>query len=227
MPTPKLNPEFVISISQRNDRGEIVGEPKQFVVYAGLLALAHELGLEEINTTIIQMPTEANGQTVVVRAIVKGKPGLFTGIGDASPLNTNRKVARHMIRVAETRAKARALRDFTNVTLVAFEELGGDDDHEDDRRDVQPASNGRMRAPQGAANGSPRHPVPMSDPQRRALFRRAYELGHEGRDAAGFLTHRLGLELERATREQASKLLDELAAEERQQRANGGDHAAE
>ncbi len=42
MPTPKLNPEFVIKIVTRNDRGEAVGE-KEFVTFAGLLALAHEL----------------------------------------------------------------------------------------------------------------------------------------------------------------------------------------
>ena len=76
MPSPKLNPEFVIKIMSRNDRGEVVGE-KEFVTYPGLLALAHELGLEEIHTTILQMPTEANGQCVVIHAIAKGKPGTF------------------------------------------------------------------------------------------------------------------------------------------------------
>jgi hypothetical protein len=226
MAAPKLNAEFIVKIALKNDRGEVVGE-KEFVTYPGLLALAHELGLEEIHTTIIQMPTDANGQTVVIRAVAKGKPGLYTGIGDASPLNTNRKVARHLIRVAETRAKARALRDLCNINLVALEELGGDEDLDDERREAPATSIGRHHTPQGAANGQPRRTVPATDPQRRALFRRAYELGYEGRDAAGFLAQRLGVDIERATREQASKLLDELAAEERRGRANGGDHAAE
>lgn len=220
MPNPKLNPEFVITITTRNDRGEVVGE-KEFVTYPGLLALAHELGLEEISTTVLQMPTEANGQTVVIRAIAKGKPGLFAGIGDASPLNTNRKVARHLIRVAETRAKARALRDFTNVSLVAFEELGGDDDVEDER---QPSA-GRHVAP--AANTQPRKATPATDPQRRALFRLAYEAGYEGRDAASFLAQRLGCDVDRATREAASALIDRLVAEGQRRGANAGDHAAE
>lgn len=220
MPTPKLNPEFVITISQRNDRGEVVAE-KQFVVYAGLLALAHELGLEEIDTAIVQVPTEDNGHTAIVRAVVKGKPGAFTGIGDASPLNTNRKVARHLIRVAETRAKARALRDLTNVQLIAFEELGGDDDVEDERQ----SSAGRPVAP--AANTQPRKATLATDPQRRALFRLAYEAGHEGRDAASFLAQRLGCDVDRATRDAASALIDRLVAEGQRRGANGGDHAAE
>jgi hypothetical protein len=223
MPTPKLNPEFVVTIAQRNDRGEVVSE-KEFVTYPGLLALAHELGLEEISTTVLQMPTEANGQTAVIRAVAKGKPGLFTGIGDASPLNTNRKVARHLIRVAETRAKARALRDLTNVNFVAFEELGGDDDLEEERRETW---SGRHAAQAPAANGPVRRSAPASDAQRRALFRLAYEAGYEGRDAAGFLAQRLGCDVDRATREAASGLIDKLVTEAQRRGANGGDHAAE
>ncbi len=226
MPTPKLNPEFVVTIHQRNDRGEVAGE-KRFVLFAGLLALAHELGLEQIDTTLVQVPGEGNEHTAIVRAVATGKPGTFAGIGDASPLNTNRKVARHLIRVAETRAKARALRDLTNVNLVAFDELGGDDETDDGSGEPPPMSSGRAATPQRraatVANGPPRI-RPATEPQKRAMFRRAYELGHEGRDAAGFLTQRLGVEVERATKEQASKLLDDLT---REQRSNGGDHAAE
>lgn len=220
MPAPKLNPEFVIKIVSRNDRGEVVGN-KEFVTYPGLLALAHELGLEEIHTTIVQLPTEANGQCVVVSATARGKPGTFTGIGDASPLNTNRRVLRHLIRVAETRAKARALRDMTNVSLVAFEELGGDDDAEDGR----PLSTGRHLAP--AANGHPRRSTPATAPQRRALERLAREAGHDERDASAFLAKRLGCDVENASREAASVLIDRLVAEGQRRGANGGGHAAE
>lgn len=41
--------------------------------------------------------------------------GRFTGIGDASPQNVSRGILPHAIRMAETRAKARAMRDATNV----------------------------------------------------------------------------------------------------------------
>jgi hypothetical protein len=52
----------------------------------------------------------------------------FEESGDATPANTNRKVAVHFRRVALTRAKARVLRDALGVDLVAVEELaeGGD-----------------------------------------------------------------------------------------------------
>jgi len=47
----------------------------------------------------------------------------FEESGDATPANTNRKVAPHYRRVALTRAKARVLRDALGVDLVAVEEL--------------------------------------------------------------------------------------------------------
>ncbi len=100
---------------------------KRFVLYAGLLEEAHSRGLRSIETELLQIPKSENSEVAIVRAVVRTEDGKFTGIGDASPENVNRTIAPHVIRMAETRAKARALRDAINVGVTAFEELGGED----------------------------------------------------------------------------------------------------
>lgn len=94
-----------------------------FVLYAGLLDEAHSQGLKRITTTLIQAPGEQNGQLAIVYAEVETAKGVFSGIGDACPQNVGRMVALHIIRLAETRAKARALRDAINVGVSALEEI--------------------------------------------------------------------------------------------------------
>jgi hypothetical protein len=104
-------------------------EGKSFVLYAGLLDLAHERGLKAITTTLVQIPNDMNGMTAICHATVETEQGTFTGLGDAYPGNVTRLMAPHLIRMAETRAKARALRDAVNVGVTALEELA---DLEDD-----------------------------------------------------------------------------------------------
>ena len=101
---------------------------KRFVLYAGLLEEAHSRGLRSIETELLQVPTKENGEVAIVKAVIRTEEGKFGGIGDASPQNVNRAIAPHLIRMAETRAKARALRDAINVGVTAFEELGGEEE---------------------------------------------------------------------------------------------------
>ncbi len=104
----------------------ITRQGKQYVLFAGLLNEAHAKGLKGISTELIQIPDEANGNVAIVKAIAHmGDDKHFSGIGDASPQNVSRNIAPHLIRIAETRSKARALRDAVNVGATSIEELAG------------------------------------------------------------------------------------------------------
>ncbi|MGI8859523.1 MAG: hypothetical protein ACR2HO_05145 [Rubrobacteraceae bacterium] len=111
----------------------ITRQGKQYVLFQGLLDEAHNRGLRGIDTELIQVPDDANGNVAIVKATVEMEggeagPRIFSGIGDASPQNVGRSIAPHLIRMAETRAKARALRDAVNVGATALEELSDGDD---------------------------------------------------------------------------------------------------
>lgn len=96
---------------------------KNFVTYEGLLDLAHQQELESIAVDLVQLPSQDNAYTAVCKATVKTKDKVFTDFGDASPNSVRSNLTPHIIRMASTRAKARALRDFTNIGMTAIEEL--------------------------------------------------------------------------------------------------------
>jgi hypothetical protein len=111
---PKLDPRFILRIDNQD-----------FVKYAGLLDLAHQKRLTNLEAEIVQYPTKDNERTAICKAHAKTAFGeSFIDFGDANPTNCNAKVARHLIRMASTRAKARCLRDLTNVGITCLEELG-------------------------------------------------------------------------------------------------------
>ena len=111
---PKLDPRFIVQI-----------ENQDFVKYAGLLDLAHQKKLTNLEVEILQYPTQENEMTAICKAHAKTAFGeSFIDVGDANPSNCNYKVAKHLIRMASTRAKARSLRDLTNIGMTCLEELG-------------------------------------------------------------------------------------------------------
>ena len=126
---------------------------KRFVLYAGLLEEAHSRGLRSIETELLQVPAAENGDVAIVRAVIRMEEGKFSGIGDAGPQNVGRMIAPHLIRMAETRAKARALRDAINVGVTAFEELGGEEAVEEKAPEARPASGGGGQAPREENRG--------------------------------------------------------------------------
>ena len=111
---PKLDENFIKKI-----------DDKDFVLYSGLLDCAHQKNLCSVDVELIQFPSDENKQTAICKATVKSVEGkTFSDIGDANPLNCTSKVAKHIIRMASTRAKARAFRDMDNIGMTALEELG-------------------------------------------------------------------------------------------------------
>jgi hypothetical protein len=149
--------EFIV---ERNGRS--------FVLYAGLLDLAHERGLKSITTTLVQLPSEANGMIAVCHATVETEQGTFTGLGDASPENVSRMMLPHLIRMAETRAKARALRDAVNVGVTALEELGeledGEEQNERAERAQHEQRDGRAQPGPGRRSGLARRGLRPLEP---------------------------------------------------------------
>jgi len=95
---------------------------KDFVQYAGLLDDFHKNGGKSIKTKMIGYE---NG-LYIFKAVVDGEKGTFHGYGDAGVDNVNKMIVPHVLRMAETRAKARALRDYCNVDMCSVEELGGE-----------------------------------------------------------------------------------------------------
>ena len=86
------------------------------VPFKTLLDKAHkQYGLAGVETEILQFPCAENGNMAIFRATVKNSDGAtFSGHGDADPKNTTSTIAPHLLRMAETRAIARALRWLTN-----------------------------------------------------------------------------------------------------------------
>ena len=136
----------------------ITRQGKQYVLFQGLLDEAHGQGLRGIDTELLQVPDPENGQVAIVKAVCEMEDGRkFSGIGDASPDNVGRNIAPHVIRMAETRAKARALRDAVNVGATALEELSEGDD-------APPTSAGYGRSSRGSDGANARsgaRPTPI------------------------------------------------------------------
>lgn len=208
--------------------GKLIGH-KEVASYRGLLHLAHEHGLRSVRTELVQLPSPANDGTAIVRAVVRTGKGVFTGIGDANPKNVNPKVAPHAIRMAETRAEARAFRKALDIGIVALEELEADldegltyegailpagtsrptaHDREEDRGERTPE---RSAASHSSSGGGGSYDYRASDAQRKFLFRLVHEAGYVGDAAREFLHKELGVaSVKEASKGAVSALIDRL-----------------
>jgi len=99
---------------------------KKFVEYNGLLALAQDQDdFGHIEARITVYPSAENKFTTFARAEIFSKDGKRIGMeeADANVLNCNKMVGVHAPRMALTRAKGRALRDYLGIDMVTKEEI--------------------------------------------------------------------------------------------------------
>lgn len=146
-----------------------VAHGKAVPTYGALLELAHKCGLSGIKTMLVQAPAPTNGGLAIVHAtavfVVDGAFADYTGLGDASVANVGRGVAPHIVRVAETRAKARALRDALCITDAALEEMGGSGDLVGDDKHMMIEDDVRVPSVPSAPAFAPSGDRPASDKQ--------------------------------------------------------------
>ena len=109
LPSPKLLADYMVDI-----------KGKRHVQYGGLLAYAHEQGLISLTARL----TTVSKELAIATATATFKDGrTFTETADATPDNVGVQIKPHFMRMAVTRAKARALRDALNIGEAAAEEL--------------------------------------------------------------------------------------------------------
>ena len=123
----------MIDLQDMRKKGYIIKlQGREYTTHAGLLATAHENGLEGVWVEMVSWDPDA--RAAVMKATAKGQRGTYTDYGDASPSNVGKMIANACIRMAATRASSSALRLYLGVGMTCFEELPGKDAevHKDD-----------------------------------------------------------------------------------------------
>ncbi len=202
MPTENL----VTTIEVTDEDGNV--STRDIVTYAGLLSKAHEQGLQRIETRIDQMPSKDNGMTAICTATVTTGRGVFMDCGDANPENVRAGSVPHIIRVALTRAKARALRDAVNIGAIPLEEFGDYPPQSAKPQDDRPGMAETNRS------NPTKNPKPATEAQKKRLFALAEKQDKSVDEAERYLCEQLGVRrLDNATVSGASALIQRLTRE--------------
>ena len=201
----------------RPDLGHIVvlGD-RPYVTREGLLYYARKSGqLKGIKVQVV----ERRKDFCLVKATVLTKDGgEFEAFGDADTSNTNRMVSPHLIRMAETRAINRALREAFPIGLCSYEELS-ESDALYDPETGEVISHGRLDSSSndiGSSSGSSNIRVnskPITEAQIRAIKTMAKDIWGERAEKEGKALLSLLFKKESTkelTREEASTFIREL-----------------
>lgn len=221
----------------------ITRQGKQYVLFAGLLDAFHEKQNDfddarpVMETELLEKPSDNPGGVAIVHAragfkLLDGSErwvfGPFDGIGDASAENVGKNIEPHKIRMAETRAKARALRDLLNINAEVLE----------DAEDSAPPTSQRSSTGRGSRSTSTRTEQPAKSPDevegvqkgaakqakgspdkvRKSQVDMLKTLATEWRGENGVerLETRLGKPLTELTKQEANEWIDRLTPEGRE-----------
>ena len=135
----------------------MAGPGQDYSTFAELITEAHKQGLLGVTTQLHEYKMDENGNPIyaIVYAAARFEKGIYEGIGDATRENTNRGIGPHLIRMASTRAMARALRVALGVGKTAIEELGGSESVEPTRTTNQPRSGAQVATSHGQNEEEP------------------------------------------------------------------------
>ena len=201
---PKLDERFIMQI-----------EGKDFVKFAGLLDLGHQIGISKIEVEPLQLPTKENGDFAICKATVVSKAGdTFIDIGDANPNNCNARIAKHLLRLASTRSISRSLRAFTNIGMTCLEELEGFDEAPGNGKKAAKVKQSRKPKQSAQPADSPvkhgKEAPGMSEAQRRAISNLSRRRGITSEELGKMATEVHGKELDYFTVAEASSFIREL-----------------
>lgn len=135
---------------------------KSFVLADGLSeAASRTFATYSVQLEVIQIGNASNDQTWVVKAIVSCENGIFEALGDASPTNVGPAMKTVLPRLADTRAKSRALKLALGAGALA---IFDDPDEDDDARAQNSAQDTRARL--NARDRAQAEPAVFTDPPR-------------------------------------------------------------
>lgn len=207
---PKLDEHYIMNL-----------KGKDFVQYGGLVDLATQMGLASLSVAVLQYPTEENQMTCICQATAVDKEGRsFTDIGDANPRNVNEKIVPHLIRMASTRAKGRALRDLTNIGMTCLEELAdiaeergnGGHNHAPAKEPAKPQPAAKQPPASSSNTPAPANGKTATEAQLRAIRGLVNKQGGDEDWIQGESHNRYGCALESITTAQASDFIKALQA---------------
>ena len=198
---------FTRTVHERDECGTLY-PAREVGTYAGVLNRAHLQGLKSIATTLVQAPTAANQMTAITYAEVVTEKGTFRDYGDASPESVEERFRPHLIRVAMTRAKARALGDAINVGAISIADLS--------KGDPTGNGNGNGQQPPHVNGGTITQAasLPLTVHQRTRLGKLLALKGYDQIGAEDWLCKTCNVDqIDKITKKQASDMIDHLIAD--------------